>query len=1387
MIVTKQKIISIFLAVILFITTILMFFYIPKEVSADGAMSGTSWGSGSSGNIILTKQTVLRVGFDKRQQGAYRDFGYINCYPSMYKGYSIILGTCGNTYSGSSYTNNVVLAPTSDNTGRIDYSKAENMILSRPSEAGLYQAIWDMIMGGTSSYTGDGVTALKNGKTINLDSSLGKELAEEIRSLSGSDWNGAKFYDDVDWTIPLNQNAKMKDNAMAMVLIATYLNWRGADYDLKEIYNYYTRQGASNDYILVLENFHGAMRSSDKQPFFTHQNYIFDAVTGYHVHNSMRAGTLDDWFKSIKDSQVQPINATYSGPNLMELYASGNGSNPTRQLFCHFFASKGGKLVGNRMALSAYFYRDALPNGDLSEETKAALSKDDPNLYWYTKQYSPHSDLGDSWANDFTRYKTGFAVFKAVPPVQEISQKPSAEKPKGGHTLSVTPASQEVERFTKLSENAEIVKTDITLTPTDDDLTSLSETIYGLLFNWTTFENGKFTIIDQPYNAGFLGDRRVTLQRASWSIDFDGKEITESKSGDNTVEDNQISGITMLGKELSNGKVKSFDLVIKKSEVVGESEADKVNYIKTRLAQMLSGYSLSKYVKSKHITNHDGKFDSVGTFIWDFNSKLTVNIAVEDKFEILCEGGKLEDYDKIEKISYKYIDENKGIITGESNVELIGIDKDILYSDWTNAMSVQSGASDSIKLSSGGLYSVDFGESKASASFNVIEAKTKTFRWRNNPKAYAEIKQGIYSDNRSTESWEAMQGMPTTEPLYINIGGTPYYIDIIADYKTAEFSKDFEMPYTTTSHSTEDGSVVHKTSETYYDTASKKFSAGYFVINNITLRPCDKAVIMPNKDLFENGEAIEVEFMNNLTAKAVIDSQSGNYYTDNYGDNESLYSYGITDVPESILKKEFSKFSQSCTKCSSDTEKHKEHFESELNRLNVFVNSPGVTLEVYNNGKLVNSLEILKGYTYSGSLLEAETDKLRAGTELWQPLGWENEYDIIQPLGYTGQPNLENGRNRNNEFYGVSSLNMKLQALNGRYEFPKTAANADYEAEIEAGYESVKDKFVTFMNLGEAQEYGPGICINNTSIPDKYPVPINYTDDLLYANEPEGINPLIVHNPISIQDVSIGTSKLTEQRVNTDNPLGKEGAVTRIDIDDYFNVYTPVDGAFVRNYSNSGSNAGSSNSNHSEALKRGLLVTEMYNVKQSGTEGFKIAENGALGRGFNGVTSDIENIIPSIKGIRTGSGSYMNTVKWTAHKFIQFPFDVNVKSNENCEYIPSETWISIPVSNTETQFIVSGNQKDVKEAKVKFVAISNNAPDINIFKDKIDKNVVLPIKDTNISAKITEDYGKAVSSVNYIRDNNNTANHYVKNSFVVDVVGRIGNFTVDYCEGATRC
>lgn len=61
--------------------------------------------------------------------------------------------------------------------------------------------------------------------------------------------------------------------------------WRGSDIDIKEIYSYYTRQGAKNDYILVLENFHGAMRSSDKQPFFTHQNYIFDVVTGYHVHN----------------------------------------------------------------------------------------------------------------------------------------------------------------------------------------------------------------------------------------------------------------------------------------------------------------------------------------------------------------------------------------------------------------------------------------------------------------------------------------------------------------------------------------------------------------------------------------------------------------------------------------------------------------------------------------------------------------------------------------------------------------------------------------------------------------------------------------------------------------------------------------------------------------------------------------------------------------------------------------------------------------------------------------------------------------------------------------------------------------------------------------------
>lgn len=1276
------------------------------DVLADGAMTGNPWGSGTSGNIILTKQTVLRLGFDVRELGSYRDYGYENCYPSVYKGYSIILGTCGNTYSGSSYSNNVILAPTADNTGVIDYVQATNMFLNHP-DSSLESAIWDMTMGGISNYTGDGVTALNTGKTINLDEYLSAETANDIRLRAGSDWNTAKFHEEIQWKTPLNQNPEMKDNAMAMVLIAEYLNRRGADINTKEIYNYYTRQSSEHDYILVLENFHGAMKSSDKQPFFTHQNYIFDTVTGYHVANYARAGTIADWFNSVKDIQAQPINLTYSNGNLTELYATGNGNNPTRQLFCHFFASKGGKLVGNRMALSAYFYRKALENSELSEEVLKQLTKDDPLKFWYTKQYDEHSNLGDSWASDFTRYKTGFAVFKAVPPITTSMQKPTEAEPKGGHTIIATPTSQEVKRFTKLSSNNSVIKTDITLTPNDIELDSLANTVYSLLYNWTSFEGNKFTMYDQNYTANYLNDRRLIFESANWELNFSGDEIIESKiSGDkDNLSGNSIASKTTLGKG------KNYDLIIYQSEINGQSKEEKISNIKSILAQKLAGYKLSKNSSDNYITMHDGKFDSVGTFNWNFNSIVTVNMQLEDKFTFPTNGRTEEEIrkNKYAETTFEYSDSNG--VQGSKVIKLEGvsIDKKFWFTDWKPSLTAFKSSEDTngkINLNVSNGYLVDFGKSSTLVTFNVIENPVVSYRWKNNPKGFAEVKHKIYSDNRSTEKWEVMQGIPTTEDLYINVGGTPYYVDIIADYKTMKFSKDFSMPYVTTSHEkTEGGGYRHTHSETSYDELTKNFSASYFVINNITIKPCDKAIITPNKTLFENGNAIEVDFMNDLSAKVIIDSSCGSYYTDNYGDDENKFSYGITKVPENTLVKRFSHFTQGCTKCDSDTEKHKEHFNDELNNLNVFVNSPGVRLEVYNAGKLLTSYEILKPYSYSAPLLEADNSKLVTDTTLWQPALWDDEYELIPFQGYTGQPDLETGRNKENEFYGKQDILMNKVAENGLYEMPYKKSNENYNDEIEAGYDSLADAYISYLNLGNAMELGQGICINSTSVPDIYPVPLNYTDNLKYPNEKEGINPIIVHNPITIQDVSIATSALTEQRIGYDNPLGKSGNIPRLDINDYFNLYTPTDGALIRNYELDKSNVGSTNKNCSSCFNRGLLLSEMYKVWQSGN-GLQNGGQGALGRGYNGITPDIINPIPSLETIRE-SGNYMDTKMWTAYKFVQFPFAVIINPDNNAEYVSSGTWISIPIVNTITKFVIAGSQKDLNAVNVKIYCYSN--------------------------------------------------------------------------------
>ena len=793
------RIITFIIAMIILIASITQMARVSVvQTRADGILGGISWGNSTKGVITLPDYTVLRLGFDVRDYGSYRDEGYLYRYPSMYQGYSIIVGTCDGV-------SRCILSPTSDGSGKIDYHSADNMYRSYSDcDDGLTKAIYKLTMGGTTKYTGAGVSALSSSPPIYMTQYLDSTLMTELSAYTGGDsdkWNTAAFREvaDTEWGKTKDTSESMKQNAMAMTILAMYLKHKGAAIDPQQVYSYYTKQEADKDYILVLENLHAAQASGHNQLFFTHQNYVFDAVTKYNVHNSMRAGTVLDWVRSCGTGAFTSVTADSIA--VREIGNPLGVSQTDAQLFNQWF-KKG--LAGNRIALSSYFYRDQMLNYDMDEATRNMVGS--PKNLWFTAQYKKSSS---SRAENFAEYKTGFAVFKAPPITADVKPKGETSKAVGSHTLSAAPENQKVKRFSQLSVDGKEVVTSITLTPTADGLDSLANTVYNLL----TYDNcvintadGSITIPEDAVKTSYenqmftygsscpadhrLEDRAVTFNSADWSLDAEGEGMDEPGNSTGTKTGMcTVSGYSGNGK---SHKQKLNGICVKYSDVYSADEQTMKNKIKDDLRSQLVNYSLGE------IKSYDGHFEQAGSFTWKFKSAVKVNCSVADfmtaRVYTVYDGteygsGRIFREDDIEVDGVKYYSE---LTNSEQSREVYYYyDEDHCFVPFCTGWQFRK-----LNDSSNTSFTVNFGTSSATATIIVENIVSKKLRWQNQPIAFAEVKEGTYSDNRQTESYEVMQGVPTSRTLYANIGGTPFYVDIICELKTVDFNKDFSYNHT---------------------------------------------------------------------------------------------------------------------------------------------------------------------------------------------------------------------------------------------------------------------------------------------------------------------------------------------------------------------------------------------------------------------------------------------------------------------------------------------------------------------------------------------------------------------------------------------------------------
>ncbi len=76
-----------------------------------------------------------------------------------------------------------------------------------------------------------------------------------------------------------------------------------------------------------------------------------------------------------------------------------------------------------------------------------------------------------------------------------------------------------------------------------------------------------------------------------------------------------------------------------------------------------------------------------------------------------------------------------------------------------------------------------------------------TLQWTSQPQAFAEVKHNKYSTNRTEEKWEAMAGVPHDETLFYDAGASILSADLVAEYDTSSPSAPhYELPFIGAGH-----------------------------------------------------------------------------------------------------------------------------------------------------------------------------------------------------------------------------------------------------------------------------------------------------------------------------------------------------------------------------------------------------------------------------------------------------------------------------------------------------------------------------------------------------------------------------------------------------------
>lgn len=711
-------------------------------------------------------------------------------------------------------------------------------------------------------------------------------------------------------------------------------------------------------------------------------------------------------------------------------------------------------------------------------------------------------------------------------------------------------------------------------------------------------------------------------------------------------------------------------------------------------------------------------------------------------------------------------------------------------------------------------------------------------RWHNMPLAFGEMKDGIghnnlgitdsgtYAKTRDKEEFEAMNGVPTTERFYVNLGGTEGFIDV--KYNYVKVKQDFQVKWKSVYHAVP--KVCGQITTPFDHTNNWVFKA--MNIQEASFR------VFNHGSLFQEDLELDIQIDNAVSQPGSYDLNGGRpELQQGPGVGSDTYAIGAENAWEVVV--DAGSFSGYPCTAASSKEHHKQQAFDKANSVigELFAQNDSLTITIQGQDYVVipemNKQSSLPFPGDEGGELDATN-----GEELqyFKPLGelWD-VYGKIPLAGYNGNPGDDGERSVPSTIGGTETPILKENIplnhteRNGIYEYQtsETGNILDYNTLVQkiVGVEHELHEDVCLLDDGtkpacEASAYPSG---KNPTNKDYYlegnavmlqytnwQAPVTQAGDLTFThsgNEPDdnhdnslddnptyrSVNPILLHNPTSAQFAwiaDIPNSEMQDQRINgsderisTHDSVNNASANPRLYIDYDFQLTIPDNATFNQYW---GQQAGTSDRTGFPDLdfeKPGTLGKYYMDTKtvEQFPERFSVSPYLTQTAGPQYYLTTDGNNLSAIKTRNTwGIG------KWVTAKYVKFPFDVYYYKNSGEQggdaagWYDAGTWIklyddmTIPskaTDPTEFNFHVGSNTKDINNGIIYVTSEAINSPD----EAKGDPEALYLNGEQYINGtRNPKDEQLATYGTNYYGE----ATHSSTNQINIDVVGRIGNLAV---------